>query len=76
VPKDKLVAHLVQVSSNNASIEAERVFYAVLTTQADEALRQVGLLCSEGEQASLAGGFLSTSTARALSLSPGQPRRL
>ena len=76
MPKDKLVAHLVQVSSNDASIEAERVFYAVLTTQADEALRKVELFCSEGEQASLAGGFLSASTARALSLSPGQPRRL
>ncbi|POR40885.1 hypothetical protein CRT23_21230 [Methylobacterium sp. V23] len=76
MPKDKLVAHLVQVISEDASLEAERAFYAVLTVQADEALRHVEVLCSEDERASLAGGSLSTSTARALSLSPGQPRRL
>ena len=76
MPKDKLVAYLVQVSREDASVEAERAFYVVLTAQADEALRQVEVLCGEGERAGLAGGFLSASTSRALSLNPGQPRRL
>jgi hypothetical protein len=76
MPKEKLVAHLVQIGSEDASTPAERAFYAVLATEADEALRQVEALCCEGERASLVGGALSASTARALSLTPGLPHRL
>lgn len=75
--KSKRVAHLVQVSKvGDVSDRPARIFYAVLTQTADDALQQVQALCDDSEEASLADGFLSTTTARALRLMPDQPQRL
>jgi hypothetical protein len=76
--KSKRVAYLVQVSSkaDSASDRPKRIFYAVLTQTAEDALRQVQTLCGESDEASLADGFLSMTTARELRLMPDQPRRL
>lgn len=75
--KCKRVAYLVQVSKvGSVSDRPARIFYVVLTQIADDALRQVQALCDDSEEASLADGFLFTTTARTLRLMPDQPRRL